>query len=186
MRASLLSTLLVAAAAWAPPSAAPVHADTPVVSVHSVKAAFLCKFAGYVEWPRAAAADASPLTIGVLGSAEMADELARITAGRTVNQRPVHVRQLSEGESLEGLQILFIGTDGGESLAASLHPALGLPILTVTDAPGALTSGSMINFTVDRDRVRFEVSLPAAERGRLKLSSRLLAVAQRVEREPGS
>jgi hypothetical protein len=149
-----------------------------------VKAAFLYKFAGYVEWPDGSASDDLPLTIGVLGSADMADELAQITSGRTVNNRPVRIRQLEEGESLAGLHVLFVGSIDGRGLDTLLSAARDLPILTVTDAPGALASGSTINFTFDRDRVRFEVSLPAAERSRLKLSSRLLAVAQRVQRTP--
>jgi hypothetical protein len=89
------------------------------------------------------------------------------------------------GDSLAGLQVLYVGNGTAEELPQSLAPARSLPILVVTDAPGALASGSVINFTVERDRVRFEVSLPAAERNGLKLSSRLLAVAQRVERGPG-
>jgi len=183
VRAAVLRALLVAG--WLLVAAAPSRGDdAPRVTERSVKAAFLYKFAGYVEWPDGAPSDGLPLTIGVLGSADMADELARITSGRTVNNRPVRIRQLAVGEPLAGLHVLFVGTGAGERLDASLSPARGLPILVVTDAPGALANGSIINFTFERDRVRFEVSLPAAERSRLKLSSRLLAVAQRVQRAP--
>jgi uncharacterized protein DUF4154 len=186
VRAFLLTAFLVAATAGAAIGSAPARAETAAVSERSVKAAFLYKFASYVEWPEASEMGGGPLTIGVLGSKDMAGELARITAGRTINERPVRVRRVMAGESLAGLQVLFVGEEPGAPIAKSLQPAIGLPILIVTDAPGALSRGSMINFTVERDRVRFEVSLPAAERVRLKLSSRLLAVAQRVEREPGS
>jgi hypothetical protein len=148
----------------------------------NIKAAFLYKFAGYVEWPDAAASGGGPLTIGVVGADALARELARITAGRTISDRPILVRQVADGESLAGLQILFVGAEPGVSFDDSVARARGQPILVVTDAPGALASGSVINFTFERDRVRFEVSLPAAERSRLKLSSRLLAVAQRVQR----
>ncbi len=186
MRRSALTALAAAAClAGALLGAATARgADPEAVTERTVKAAFLYKFAGYVEWPDSGSAGGRPLTIGVLGSAEMAGELARITAGRSVNDRPVHVRRLVAGEPLAGLQVLFVGADAGPALGDSLSPARGLPILVVTDSPGALASGSIINFTFERDRVRFEVSLPAAERSRLKLSSRLLAVAQRVQRRP--
>jgi hypothetical protein len=59
-----------------------------------------------------------------------------------------------------------------------------LPVLTVTESEGALAQGSIINFTLDEQRVRFEVSLYAAELSRIRLNSRLLAVAQRVSRSP--
>jgi hypothetical protein len=59
----------------------------------SVKAAFMVKFLGYTEYPATAFADAaSPVAIGVVGSEEMAAELNRTVAGRTINNRPVVVR----------------------------------------------------------------------------------------------
>ena len=42
----------------------------------------------------------------------------------------------------------------------------------------------MINFVVAERRVRFEIALDAAEKSGLKLSSRLLAVAQQVTGTP--
>jgi len=38
----------------------------------------------------------------------------------------------------------------------------------------------MINFVAVEDKVRFDVALPPAERGQLKISARLLAVARKV------
>ena len=54
--------------------------------------------------------------------------------------------------------------------------------LTVTECDGGLRSGSVINFTIVDDRVRFDVSLDAAEKNNVKLSSRLLTVANRVQK----
>jgi hypothetical protein len=53
-------------------------------------------------------------------------------------------------------------------------------VLTVTESDNGLQQGSVINFRLVEDRVRFEVSLPAAEKCGLKLSSRLLSVAYHV------
>jgi hypothetical protein len=52
----------------------------------------------------------------------------------------------------------------------------------VTAENGALAAGSALNFLQHEDRVRFEVSLPAARRMGLRVSSELLSVAARVER----
>ena len=183
MRAGRLFALcvlcgLAAAGPWAGATQSP---DAGRAAERSIKAAYLYKFADYVEWPDQAQAGA-PLQIGVLGSAPMADELARITGGRPVGGRPVQVRRVDPGDPLAGLHVLFIGDHDRGQIDDLLLPTRGLPILTVTESAGALADGSVINFTVERERVRFEVSLPAAERNRLKLSSRLLSVAQRVER----
>jgi len=53
-------------------------------------------------------------------------------------------------------------------------------MLIVTESPGALERGSIVNFAVDEGRVRFDLSLEAAERRGLRLSSRLITVARQV------
>ncbi|MNC93025.1 hypothetical protein D3C83_95650 [compost metagenome] len=50
--------------------------------------------------------------------------------------------------------------------------------LTVTET--TLEHGGAINFVIADNRVSFEVSLEAAERGGHRISSRMLSVARRV------
>lgn len=148
---------------------------------HRVKAAFLYQFAGYVEWPPMTFAQAgTPVTIGVVGAAPLAAELSHVAAGRSIGGRPVTIRRLNPGESLAGVHVLFIGRDEGARVGQLARNALPQSILTVTETDGALDQGSMINFVVVDRRVRFEVALDSAERGGLRLSSRLLSVAQQV------
>ena len=149
----------------------------------SVKAAFLFKFPNYVDWPSAAFGTAdAPIVIGVAGSEGVARELQQIVAGRTGGQRPVVVRQLREGDSLADVQVLFIGRSDAPRMQAWLRAARDRPILTVTEAEAGLEQGAVINFVLVQGRVRFDISLEAAERSGLKVSSRLLAVAQQVRK----
>jgi hypothetical protein len=146
-----------------------------------VKAAFLYQFAGYVEWPPNAFAQAgTPVTIAVLGADALAAELSQVVAGRTIGGRTVSMRRVKPGESLAGVHILFIGRAESARLSQLAQAAQPRAILTVTESDGALEQGSMINFVLVDRRVRFEVALDSAEKGGLKLSSRLLAVAQQV------
>jgi hypothetical protein len=179
-RSSGLAVRCVWLCAWllwqsaADPQAAPV-------SDRAVKAAFLYKFAGYVQWP---SASTDTLTIGLVADPEFVHEVADLTADRTISGRPVAIQSLQAGDSLDGIDVLFIGEGEGENGARVLTVARARPILTVTEEPNAIAAGSVINFTVDRDRVRFEISQYNAERGGLKLNARLLAVAARVYRGP--
>ena len=185
MRNSTLRIFALAAlVAWAFPQAGSGQPIQPMpVSELSIKAAYLFKFAGYVEWPPDTQSGAQePFIIGVLASDPFADELARITAGRTIADRPIRVRRIKADEPLGDVDILFVGEHDRKRLDQLLVPARQLPILTVTETTGAIAAGSIINFTTENQRVRFEVSLPAAEQSRLKLSSRLLAVAAHVHR----
>ncbi len=157
--------------------------DSPRVSEQSVKAAFLYKFAGYVQWPNDGRVDRS-INIGVVATNEFARTLGEITADRLVSDRPISIRRLDGDDSVDGLDILFIGGGQGDRSRDFLAAAQLQPILTVTESASGLADGSIINFTLDQDRVRFEVSLYAAERSQLKLNARLLAVAQTVHRDP--
>jgi hypothetical protein len=147
-----------------------------------VKAAFLYKFLGYAEFPPGAFLDgASPVTIGVAGADDLAAELARAVAGRTVNNRPVQVRVVRDTEVQLPLHLLFIGGADSAHVAHTLRQASGA-MLVVTECEDGLRQGSVINFRIVDERVRFDVSLDAAERNGIKLSSRLLTVANRVQK----
>jgi hypothetical protein len=146
-----------------------------------VKAAFLYKFAGYVQWPdRAAGPPDAPFTFGVLGADALAEELTQLVEGRTLNGRTVAVQRLRSGGSLEGVHVLFLGRDDAMSIGALRQWVKQRPVLIVTESEGALERGSMINFVLVERRVRFEIALDAAEKSGLRMSSRLLAVAQKV------
>lgn len=178
-----LLLLLTLATAFA--VAIPVHAaasDGAVqASEQQVKAAFVFKFGGYVQWPPAAFENPrSPLVIGVLSNGELADELTRIARGRSVEGRPVLVRKLRRDQPLDGVHVLFVSQDGCLPIAGALAAGKGLPALTVTDAPAGIGSGCMINFVLVDDKIRFDVALAPAEASGLKISSQLLAVARNV------
>lgn len=143
-----------------------------------VKAASLYKFLGYVEWP----ADTfvgpdSPYVVAIAGAGEIARELARVANGRRVNNRPIQVRRVKYGDSLAGAHMLYIGAEEEGRLPLWLKAVHRYPILTVTEHEGALKQGSMINFRLIDDRVRFEVSLAAVEQSGVRISSRMLSVA---------
>jgi hypothetical protein len=149
-------------------------------SADAVKAEFLYRFAGYVEWP-GDPPSGTPFTIGVTAMDGVFTELQRLTAGRTAQNRPVEVRRVSAAADLEKVQILYVPSKVTQSARLLLAAALGRPILVVTDEAGGLVRGSIVNF-VEADRhIRFEISVTAAERSKLKINSGLLSVATHVE-----
>ncbi|RNF86123.1 YfiR family protein [Montanilutibacter psychrotolerans] len=178
--AALLALALLMLIAFLDATAAELQA-----SEYRVKAAFVYKFGDYVEWPAEAfAGPSAPITIGVVGADALADELARISAGRVLAGRPVVVRKLRHGDSLAGMHVVFIGRAEGRQLATALDATKGRAALTVTESSEGFRLGSMVNFVVVADKVRFDVALRPAEASRLKISSRLLAVARTVVAPP--
>jgi hypothetical protein len=169
----LWAALLVSNAAAAARDPAAIEATEA-----GIKAAYLYKFAAYVDWPEKPVAASQAFVIGVLDADEVAQELERIVPGRSVHERPVEVRRLREGQSTEGLHMLFVGreADVRGALRGSAQPGL----LVVTDNPRGLELGSTINFILAGEHLGFEVSLDSAQRHGLRISSRMLNVARRV------
>ena len=151
-------------------------------SVDAVKAAYLFRFAQYVEWPDSPA-DA-PFVIAVSGAEEVALHLERLLPGMTVNNRRVIVRRVTRAQELEGVHILFIGAPAFSRTRALRTRAIQKPILIVTEVEDGIDGGGVINFIEVNRNLRFEISLNAADRSGLKINSALLSVAARVERRP--
>jgi hypothetical protein len=162
-------------AAWMLGAALPVLAAN-VYPEASVKAAFVLRFADYVEWPRPPERN---FVIAVLGRGDMAASLQAL-ATRSAHGRPVQVRRIRRAEEARDAQILYVGSDRSGSLAPLLKAVPGRGVLVVTEEEAGLDSGSTINFLVADGRVRFEISASAASRAGLKVSSELLGVAARV------
>jgi hypothetical protein len=144
----------------------------------AIKAAFLYRFTGYIEWP-ASTATRDEFTIAVMGSDAVADELAKLLPGRDVKGTPIRVRQIHSMKEVGDAKILYVGSEvTGDVRELIAHaPA---HVLVVTDRGDGLDDGSAVNFMLVDRRVRFEISLNAAERQGLKVSSELLSVAARV------
>lgn len=183
LTACRLQLLLLLAAALLPVLA---HAQGGTLLERQVKAAYLFKFAGFVEWPEGSfARPDSPVVIGVAGSEPLADQLEQTVARHTVNGRPLQVKRLRRGDSLAGVHMLFVSGQDKALAQDMLAAARGQPVLTVTDADETAGLGSMINFVIADERLRFEVSLRHAAAARLKISARMLSAAYRVQQVAG-
>lgn len=173
-RAGVRTGLAVLLAAW-------VRVALPaegLVSADAVKAAFLFRFGEYVEWP--APASPAPLVIAVLRAPVVAGDLRRIAQGRTLQNRPVTVREIASAEQMADADILFVGAGSSVRRVAAVAARNAHPVLIVADAADGLAAGAAINFVEREHRVRFEVSPGATALRGIKLSSRLLGVAVRI------
>jgi hypothetical protein len=149
-------------------------------SEESVKAAYLYRFTQYIGWPDAAPADV-PFIIAVLDAPDVAAELRRILPNHRIKNAPAQVREIARVQDLGAAQMLYIGSAQFDRIRNAVAALQGRPVLVVTDAERGLAAGSILNFVMLEHRVRFEVSLPAADRSRLRIGAELLGVATRVE-----
>jgi hypothetical protein len=169
----LVWSLLCAAVARAQTSASAVFPED------AVKAIFLYRFAGYVQWPMTDGQ--KNFVLAVMGADDVAARLQGLLPEHPIHGLPAEVHRIQGLKSLGTAQMLYIGPGYDGNLAALTARLRGRPVLVVTDRDGALDAGSMVNFLMQSGHVRFEVSMAAARRAGLIISSDLLAVAQRVK-----
>jgi hypothetical protein len=155
--------------------------DAAAVLERRVKAALLYRLTNYVEWPPAAfAGPDAPFAIGIAGASLLAAELTEFAAGRRVLNRPLIVyRRARSPDAIRSAQLIFVGRDEAAQLSSIVRSAPPSALI-VTESEDGLRNGSVINFIIVDGQVRFEVSLEAAQRRNLRLSSRLLSVAHTV------
>ncbi len=150
----------------------------PVHSELEVEAAYLYRMAAYVEWPDPVATG-RPFVIAVMGYPDLARELKKLETGHLIREHVVQILEVDRAQELENVRILFVGAERNEFLRG-LTRTDPPPILIVTAEDRGLEYGAMVNFVTIDDRVRFEISVTAAERAQLKVSADLLAIALRV------
>jgi hypothetical protein len=179
----LVATLTLAA--WVGGSGhASVFAQNREASEYAIKAAFLYNFAKFTEWPPESAGKADdPITLCVVGEDPFGNILNQTIEGKTVRGRRMVIWRLRPGEDLKGCQIAFIGSPERSQMQAILERLKGAGVLTVGDSEGFAALGGMINFTKVDNKVHFNVNVNAAERARLKISSKLLSLAKIVKDE---
>jgi hypothetical protein len=149
---------------------------------YEVKAAFLFRFAQFVEWPADTfKGTGEPFTYCTIGDDPFRGALERTLNGKTIGQRTLRVEHLNGGGKIGDCQVLFVGGPGDKKhVAETLASAGSLPILTVGEADQFAENGGAIGFCTEENKIRFEVNLDAAGKAGLKISAKLLALAKTV------
>ena len=174
LRRAFVSLLLLGALAA---GAQEVPLPTPLE--YELKAAFLYNFAKFVEWPpEAFAGDRSPLTICVHGTDPFGDTLDNVVRGESLGERSLLVQRPESLDGLRDCHVLFVSRSERTRFAEILSRVQGEPVLTVGDTDGFLKAGGVISFVLEENKVRFQINPEAAERSRLKISSKLLRLAK--------
>lgn len=144
-----------------------------------MKAAFLYNFAKFVEWPAFAfKSPAEPVSICIAGTNPFGDSLAQVVDGKTIDNRPIRLRELGDSPAASGCHILFVADSVKKRCSALLDGVRGAGVLTIGDSPGFAAQGGVINFKVDGGHVKFQINPRAAEGQKISVSSKLLKLAE--------
>lgn len=171
----MLLCCLACGLAYADPTA---RSRDPVADEDLLKAAFIYNFAKFTRWPTHApvAAD-QPLRLCTAGADELVTALGRL-ADKTIHGRVVRVEQYQAGRADPQCHVLYIAGSEHPHYWRLLEQTRSAPVLTVSEIRGFADSGGMIQLYRARDRIRFKVNLAAARASGLRLSARLLDLAE--------
>jgi hypothetical protein len=158
------------------------YACAQQINEYQMKAAYLYNFAKFVEWPAQAFKNPhDPISICVLGQNPMFHTLEEVVNGETIEDRKLIVRTVSDLDQVSNCHILYIGSSDRKYLRAILRDFKVTGILTVGEAEGFAAEGGVANFKLEGNKVRIEINTNAAEEQRLRISPKLLSLAQIVK-----
>jgi hypothetical protein len=163
----------------------PADAQSQADEYH-IKAAFLFHFAQLVDWPPEALGSGNrPLNFCTVGEQAVPDALESTVMGKQIGPHSINVQHLREGDDPRYCHVLYILLRDKKHVAAILAVLQKTAVLTVGESDDFIQEGGMIGFSLQENKIRFDINLRAAQRVNIKISSRLLLLAKTVVGDPG-
>ncbi|QWF70874.1 YfiR family protein [Methylomonas paludis] len=140
---------------------------------YPLKVAYLFHLAELTEWPAPA-----NIKICLLGDSPIREYLPAL-AGQAVNGGAV---QISINQGMEGAEcnIIFLANNAGLTPELSAR-AINQHILLVSDMEGFAALGGMVEIALRDNKLKLVISLEVVKKAGLKLSSKLLRMAEILE-----
>jgi hypothetical protein len=163
----------------------PILAQVNPSVEYQVKAAFLYNFVKFVEWPPDTfQSETSPITLCVFRYDPFGNALGEVIAGQTLNNRRLLVQRINTLPDLKACQLIFVSDREDKYLPEILNSLEGASVLVVGESENFAEHHGGIQFFLENKQLHFAINVDAIQRARLKVSSKLLAIARIVHDEP--
>ena len=143
-----------------------------------VKAGLFYNFAKFTVWP--ALPTGSRVVFCVVGAEEIAALLVDTVRGMSVGGHTLEVQRPVDHTRWKDCHLLFLADTGLRQRSGDIGGIRTEPVLTVSDSKGFARSGGMIELYLADGKMAFSINQDAVERSGLRLSSRLLKLADLV------
>ena len=156
-----------------------IQAQITATREYQVKAVFRYNFSQFVQWPENTFnRPEEPFVIGILGADPFGKYLDETVKEDSIAGHVIAVRRYNAIRDIKNCQILYMNV---VNAADSLQELAGRSILTVSDVNGFATTGGMIGFITQNNKIRFQINLSASKAVKLMISSKLLRLANIVD-----
>ncbi len=154
------------------------------VQNNPVKLAFLYNFTKFVEWPPESFPEPSaPLAICIVGRDPFVPPGSRNGIALSESRRSSlsTLRSLRATDAVNACHIVFVHVTEKDHADKIMKDLQGSNTLTVGESEGFAELGGIINLVIEGNKLHFEVNQAAADRARVKISSKLLMMAKIVK-----
>jgi hypothetical protein len=127
-----------------------------------------------IDWPED---DSKSFIIGVYGNSTVYKELTKKYASKSIGNQLIEIKKLSDTPSVGKIHLLYITKDRDGDLPEIIKNINKDPVLVITESPGALSQGSIINFIIIDGGLKFELNTDKANDHSLIIGSRLKDLA---------
>jgi hypothetical protein len=144
-----------------------------------IKAAYIYNFAKLIDWP--SANKEGNFIIGVYGTTNVYKALINKYSAKRIGKQDIEIKKLSESPEVGSVHVLFIAQSNIQNLDAILYNLEYEPVLIITESDGAIDGGSVINFLIIKNSLKFELNISEAKNRQLIIGSRLKDLAYKIE-----
>ena len=156
----------------------PGAASAQDVTEPALKAAFIYNFAKFTEWPGDVVPAEAPLVMCVLGDAAVRGELERVVETRLLAGHRMAVVEMASTGRQQACHLLYVSGIPATEATQIVANLRDVPVLTISDLEGFTALGGIAHLYFQNGQLRFNIEHESAKRARLKISSRLLALAR--------
>ncbi len=148
--------------------------------VSKYKSVFTLSFMRYIGWPEETRQ--GDFVIGVVKNKEVADWLRSLSKDKKFGYQNVVIKEFKSPDEISDCQVLFIsGYINYSKYASTIADKLGgKNTLIISERRGATKYGSMINFVIKDDKLKFEIHKANASKFGLQISSKLGGMASAI------
>jgi hypothetical protein len=155
------------------------YAADQIGEEYQIKGAYLLNFVKFVDWPEQAfKGPADPIAICILGENPFGPGLEQAAKAIAVSGRRVSVRQVPTAKQACQCHVVFVSakeTKLSRELLSLVHDE---SVLSVGESAGFASSGGVIGFRLEGEKIRIEISVAAADKAKLHISAKLMSLAQ--------
>lgn len=155
----------------------PKMKDTDTTAI--VKAAYIYNFAKLIDWP--SSNKKGNFIIGVYGQTNVYQELIKKYSAKRIGTQNIEIKKLSETPDVGDVHVLFIAKDNTKDLKSILNFIEFEPVLVITEDENTLDKGSVINFLIIDNSLKFGLNISEAQNRQLIIGSRLKDLAYKTE-----